>query len=697
MEMEMEMEMRAMEDIDIGQDITPPIQPLSFSLHDSLLHSHCSACFSPLPSPPNHFPPLLSTFSYTSHQVPTLFYCSHQCSFSDSSLHVSSAEYNLLRLLESHPSDISFLGDDTSDLRAALRFLQSHQAAWQSGRTDRIAGLLTNRDKVMTLENSDDDFFAKIRFGSRVIAAARKMRDGGKVVSWDVNDDTVMEEEEAALCLVLTNAVEVQDNTGRTLGIAVYYPTFCWINHSCSPNGCYRFSLSSPRSTPSSASEVNLRLVPSCHAGETRESGLIFSNIELAKEEKQGYGPTVIVRSTKRIRKGEEVTVAYTDLLQPKAMRQLELWSRYHFICCCRRCVVSPLTYVDHVLQEVSAASDLELSSLSSNYMLYRDRVAKRLTHYIDEIISEYLSVGDPESSCEKLESMLTQGLDEKLEGNEGQSCLTFRLHPLHHLSLNAYTILASAYKVRVSKLLSLYIGSAKYQLEASNMRRTSAAYSLLLAGATHHLFHSESSLITSVANFWTSAGVSLLTIATSSGWSEHLSCDLAVTNLSSVANFKCSVCSLMERLKTSSSNYVDFEDVTSKFLDCVANSTPKVWRFLVSGCHFLRLFKDPIDFNWLRTTENSSMWDFQTHCSSSNMGSYYDDEESSVGSGALGSTEHQRVQISQLGAHCLVYGGYLASICYGHPSDLICHVQNILDQIMNEVSYVVLKKHTDK
>ena len=31
-----------------------------------------------------------------------------------------------------------------------------------------------------------------------------------------------------------------------------------------------------------------------------------------------GYGPRLVVRSIKKINKGEEVTVAYTDLLQPK-------------------------------------------------------------------------------------------------------------------------------------------------------------------------------------------------------------------------------------------------------------------------------------------------------------------------------------------------------------------------------------------
>ena len=42
---------------------------------------------------------------------------------------------------------------------------------------------------------------------------------------------------------------------------------------------------------------------------------MIFVHVE---EGEQGYGPRLIVRSIKRIKKGEEITVAYTDLLQPK-------------------------------------------------------------------------------------------------------------------------------------------------------------------------------------------------------------------------------------------------------------------------------------------------------------------------------------------------------------------------------------------
>lgn len=76
----------------------------------------------------------------------------------------------------------------------------------------------------------------------------------------NLSNDVVWEE--AALCLVMTNAVQVQDDrTGRILGIAVYGKDFSWINHSCSPNACYRFSLSEPN-TPSFRDEKKMRIAP---------------------------------------------------------------------------------------------------------------------------------------------------------------------------------------------------------------------------------------------------------------------------------------------------------------------------------------------------------------------------------------------------------------------------------------------------
>lgn len=87
------------------------------------------------------------------------------------------------------------------------------------------------------MSNHDDEFSTRIKNGARAMAAATMMRDG-------VSDSNLSEEyllEEAVLCVVVTNAVEVQDRVGLSVGIAVYDISFSWINHSCSPNACYLF------------------------------------------------------------------------------------------------------------------------------------------------------------------------------------------------------------------------------------------------------------------------------------------------------------------------------------------------------------------------------------------------------------------------------------------------------------------------
>lgn len=79
--------------------------------------------------------------------------------------------------------------------------------------------------------DDDDDVLLMIKEGARALAVARGKGGGGPEAAV----------EEAVMCLVLTNAVEVQDEKGRNIGIAVYDWRFSWINHSCSPNACYRF------------------------------------------------------------------------------------------------------------------------------------------------------------------------------------------------------------------------------------------------------------------------------------------------------------------------------------------------------------------------------------------------------------------------------------------------------------------------
>ncbi|KAL6218209.1 hypothetical protein ACLB2K_011424 [Fragaria x ananassa] len=650
MEMEMEMEMRAGEEIELGRDLTPPLSPLYSALHDSLLSSHCSSCFSPLPTPPS-----------PNNSHPVLLFCSSLCS---SSASVPTAEPRLLRLLHSHPS--TYPHGDSSDLRAALRLLHSLPA---SSPAPRISGLLTNRRKL------DDDL--RIRDGARAMFLARTMPDDNDAVLDVAHDDAVSEE--AALCLVLTNAVEVQDHTGRTLGIAVYDSCFSWINHSCSPNACYRFLLSSPsQPTPPQCDETPLRIVP---AGQI-ESGVYSNNLLMKECEK--FGPRVIVRSIKRINRGEEVTITYTDLLQPKAVRRSELWSRYRFMCSCKRCSASPLTYVDRALEDISAFN-YNSSRFSSDISFDRDKATERLTDYIDDAIADYLSIGNPESCCERLEQVLTEGLSDKQpEGNEEKSELTYWLNPLHHLSLNAYTTLASAYKILADDLLTMSSEIDNHVLGAFGMSRTGAAYSLLLAGAAHHLFNSESSLVVYVANFWTSAGDSLLNLAKSSIWSEIVRWDLPVSDnleLYHIAKYKCPRCSLIDKLETYSLHdpvtHSDFGHASREFVDCVTNLTQKVWYFLVQGCRYLGLCKNPIDFIWLDTSECSSEGEVFTHSTGTNCGN----DRSISGSEAEENTNLLRMYILKLGVHCLLYGEYLARTCYGRYSHLICHSHNILDR----------------
>lgn len=185
------MEMRAGEDddIDIGQDLTPPLSPLTFSLYKSSLLSHCSSCSSPLPpNPPHH------------HHLPSLLYCSHKCS-STSNPHLSAAEHHLLR---SHPHL-----SDTSDLRASLRLLFRFHADISAfgGFPARIRGLLTNREKLIGIAGNDG-VKDRIREGGKAIAVARRMSEGFDLDGGEAEGDCVVEE--AVLCAVLTNAVEVQ-------------------------------------------------------------------------------------------------------------------------------------------------------------------------------------------------------------------------------------------------------------------------------------------------------------------------------------------------------------------------------------------------------------------------------------------------------------------------------------------------------
>ncbi|KZV58225.1 protein SET DOMAIN group 41 [Dorcoceras hygrometricum] len=690
------MEMKAVEDIAMVGDLTPPIPPLAFALHDSALNSHCSACFTPLPAVP--FPPLLPRKPRNvPNRRPTVLYCSSLCSSLDSPLHFSSAEPHLLYLFSHSPLPA---WGGSSDLRLSLRLLHTFQKsnlfplkggissgarrlmkiggkkddpleenknfkvpdeklenqAAQCGVTEissqrdcgleRIAGLMTNRERLVFGEFENYPFpesmLERIREGTKAIAAARMMLAREEEVCVESLPEYHMEE--LVLCLVLTNAVEVQDRSGHSIGVAVYGTSFSWINHSCSPNACYRFLIGSEDKNC-----VCLRISPAAtnnRCGNELEDGTILGG-------GVGYGPRVVVRSIKAIEKGEEVTIAYTDLLQPKVeMRQEELWLKYLFCCCCKRCSVPHSTYVDRALQMVSATNHCR-SNMISDHELYKDEEIKKLMETFDEAIGIYLSFNDPERCCEKLETLLTYGdiEEENLKPEEEKLLEKPKLHLFHHLSIDAYTTLTSAYKVRASDLLSVDSHAIEHGLQGFDMYKTSAAYSLLVAGVSDHLFMFESSLVASVANFWTAAGESLLSLSGLKWWDSSLKTDPVKLDIKSLFSTECSHCSLSGISEPSSKNSQDhtiwFQETKMLLLNCIASLTSDVWSTLSSQSSFLKLIPNPTDFSWLESIEYLKVSRFESHVS----GARADEIQSSL---------------ILLAIHCLMYGELLTSICYG-------------------------------
>ncbi|XP_050211519.1 protein SET DOMAIN GROUP 41 [Mercurialis annua] len=629
------MEMRGREDIEIGQDLTPPLSPLFCSLHANFISTHCSSCFSPLS---NHSSPLCSSAHFSSDEL---------CSLSTAELRVA---FRLLLSLPSHPLPLA----------------------------PRIFGLLTNHRKFITFSDNDDDMYNQIRDGATAIASVRKLRNGKE------HDDVLREEEAAAvaLCLVLTNAVEVHDDEGRNLGIAVYDFNFSFINHSCSPNSCYSFLISPPPRTSSPFPNQKLLIVPATTTTNEKQTEFAHTNLRFAKGDYDNYGPKIIVRSIKKIKKHEEITVTYTDLLQPKAIRRSELWAKYRFHCGCARCSASLPSYVDRALQEIST-SNLSSSSACADQSFCIDEATEKLIAYVDEVITEFLSDSDPESCCKKLESVLILGLlDETFEKKQGISQLKITLHPLHHLALSAYVTLASAYRIRASDILTVHTETTEHQLGVFDMFRTGSAYSFFLAATTYHLFCFESSLIASVANIWTNAGESLITLARSSVWDSFAQPESSLgLKLFSLGKHNCSKCSSIDKfeaiLSFGQGPNEDFENMSIKFINCITNFSQKVWGYLNEGCNYLKMFKDPMDFRELGTL-STTVSDYDRNVFRHDRVSDCRNEDGISGLDAK-FCKQKRINIFELGVHCLLYGELLASICCGKHSQRTRRIQSVI------------------
>lgn len=316
------------------------------------------------------------------------------------------------------------------------------------------------------------------------------------------------------------------------------------------------------------------------------------------------------------------------------------------------------------------------------------DIAVRRIYDYVKDAITDYLSTDSPESCCEKLENLLNLGIsdEQQVEDEEGKQLVNLSLHPLHYQSLNAYMAVASAYKLRSYDLLALSSkmnDNVKNQHDASTMSKTSAAYSLFLAGATHHLFLSEPSLIASAANCWIVAGESLLILARSSSlWATNISKWSFPVDKRMCSNFPGLDMFNLSRIHGRYLN-ANFSKFSIGISNCIEHITQKSWSFLTHGCLYLKAITDPFDFSWPKTsTTNLNSQDMRGHsvidpsCAYSKAKDIVSQCEPQV------YTEQERQSIFELGMHCLFYGGYLASICYGHHSHLASQIQTILDEM---------------
>ncbi|XP_057772791.1 protein SET DOMAIN GROUP 41-like [Salvia miltiorrhiza] len=616
------MEMRAIEDIGIGQDLTPPLRPLAAVLHDAAFGTRCSACFTVLP--PQPFPPSALNFpGYVPTDTrATPLYCSLACSAADSPLHFSSFEHRLIAHFATSPPST---WQSSTELRLSLRLAHVFQNLPRymsflgenekpGGCLERMAGLMTNREKFVF----DEIKKALIARDNKSSGKVKRITEGARMMAWARGKDVSSGRfafEEAVLCLVMTNAVEVQEMTGFCIGIAVYDATFSWINHSCSPNCCYWFLMG-----PGEDEQPPLRIAPASKDGRN-VSGLVMGG---GISDRNGYGPRLVVRSIDAVSKGEEVTIGYLDLVQPKEMRQAELWFKYRFSCSCKRCGAVPTSYVDHALRALRTDNP-------KNPEHSPDEIEKLVQNLV-AAISGYLVTGDAKSCCRDLEFLL---YDESVELPR-----RVKLHPFNHLSINACLSLASAYRVRASDLLALNLElEGNHKLEALNMHKTSCAYYLLVAGIVNHFYAYEPSSVVGAANLWIEAGASLLNLAGNFLWDD----DLQVESLFLV--LECDGCRDVHK----------FERCQKRQLDkCSAKIASNVWCFLATESNFLKFIENPIDFRWLKSRAASEVSDADS------------------GLQVEKCIHHHEIKMDLLllSTHCSRYAAILSSICHGLPTN---------------------------
>ncbi|KAK8967127.1 hypothetical protein KSP40_PGU011636 [Platanthera guangdongensis] len=217
---------------------------------------------------------------------------------------------------------------------------------------------------------------------------------------------------------------------------------------------------------------------------------------------------------------------------------------------------------------------------------------------YLEETLAEYMSNGNPEECCQKLGNMLSDGFHNKFsEAFESR----FWLHPLQFVSLKAYIALSSAYRIQASNFDYTDLRFSEVS-KSFKMARSSAACSLLVAGASLHLFMFETSIMLNTAVLWIDAGESflyLLRIARYLG--KLLEPGFSLEFVSSHFTVVKDQCKSTEDLLV----------VSAHFIDSVSHIMINLWPFLSHGHSYLECIKNPVNFSWLNMTNRNGRQEF--------------------------------------------------------------------------------------
>uniref|UniRef100_A0A0E0KQK9 SET domain-containing protein n=1 Tax=Oryza punctata TaxID=4537 RepID=A0A0E0KQK9_ORYPU len=594
----MAMGMRARKSVNISEDLTQAIAPYVTALHDASLHSHCSSCFRGIPA---QSPRDMSCTTCGSVQ-----YCCSDCLISDCEVHSSSGEccFFVKHLREGSPSTLT---EETSDIRAALRLLFSLEmrglvSSDSISSSNRICGLSASGIREVLEEGGE--IAERMLEGSLLMLSARKLSMKNSV---DLSNGLTIEK--VALWAVMTNSVEVQISEEQSLGIAVYGPSFSWFNHSCCPNASYRFLLA-PQNEGCTSNKPESCVIPVTK--ELRQMRLYHLYLQL---------------NVNMVRK-------LLFAAQSRSTREMKL----------------PKPYVDLIL-------DCDARNLNSLDNAVTDPAIEDLDNLLQQAISEYSFLDDSKACCDVIESILSENLMSYLQQEE-LSPRKYILQPLHHISVSSFMILASAYRCSAFK-------SSTDNLHGKNcdvifrMTKAAAAYSIVLAGATHNLFLSECSFVTLLSHFLLSTGQSTL---------EFVECIKGETrkNISEVFSFaSCST----NLAKHDSVHYNQFRSTCEMFGKHLLSLSLQCWPFLAQGLPCLEKIKNPIDFSWLGPAIFQA---FQV--------SEEDSANLSCKHGPATLIEEQKECILTLAVCCITYSKYLAGICYGPQHYLADRAKDLLE-----------------